>query len=483
MFKIVAYGLMFLFCLIVTAKVRSPRLRTTFLLLVSYALYLTWSSWFFAVLLLSTLVNYVIGLWLRKRESRFALFAGVLFNLALLGSFKYLPPVAAALPFASLHNFSQLVLPLGISFWTFQAMSYLFDLYRGEELDPTFTEFALFMSFFPVAISGPICRMPDMLPQFRSQACTRWNDMAIGLRRIATGTLMMLLGRLLGQGILAGDSIASGFDSVKHWSGTDVWILAFGFGLQIFFDFAGYSHVAIGTARMLGAALPENFAHPFSSTTPSIFWTRWHMSLSFWIRDYVFLPLAVMRRELWWRNVMLVVAMLAFGVWHKASILFVIWGCYHGVLLLLHRQTQQLQARLNWYPQASVWGLLSWLATVSLVSLGWVFFRANSLAQTREMLSSVLSPATYSSHVLSGSLYVLVIGLAIAYGLVSLIAEVLDRHATHCGAEESNSSLITSVADYRWYWVIPLYAVTLLFVLLITLTQSGGTAQLMYRGF
>ena len=287
-------------------------------------------------------------------------------------------------------------------------MSYLFDLYRGEELDPSFVEFALYMAFFPVTISGPICRMPDMLPQFRSDRPLAWSEIERGFARIATGVLMMQFARLLGQGILAGDGIDSGFDRIAHWSGPDVWCLAVGFGLQLFFDFAGYSHIAIGAAKVLGFTVPENFARPFQSTTVSIFWTRWHMSLSFWIRDYVFLPLAVLRREILWRNLVLVLSMVLFGLWHNASLLFIIWGCYHGVLLVLHRQVQQLQRRFDWQPPAFLWTSLSWVTTFALVSLGWIFFRAHSLPKATQMLSAVLSPASYRSHVVSGSLYLLV---------------------------------------------------------------------------
>jgi len=139
--------------------------------------------------------------------------------------------------------------------------------------------------------------------------------------------------------------------------------------MQLFLDFAGYSHIAIGAARALGFTVPENFARPFQSTNPSIFWTRWHMSLSFWIRDYVFLPLAVVRREMWWRNFALVVSMILFGLWHKATVLFVLWGCYHGVLLVLHRQIQQLQRKFDWTPPSALWTPISWLVTIALVSL------------------------------------------------------------------------------------------------------------------
>src|ERR1022692_353588 len=435
LFQGILYCLLFLLCAVVLAKVRSRTVRQSVLLVASYALYVTWGPWFAAVLLTSTVVNFLVGEWLRRKPSGAVLLLGILLNLALLGSFKYLPEVAVHIPLASLQRFSHLALPLGISFWTFQAMSYLFDLYLGEELEPSFVEFALYMVFFPVTISGPVCRMPDMLPQFRSETLTRWDDIGHGFRRIATGVFMVQLAKLLGQGILGGDDIASGFDRVTHWSGTDVWCLALGYGLQLFLDFAGYSHIAIGAARALGFTLPDNFARPFQSTSPSIFWTRWHMSLSFWIRDYVFLSLAVIRRDVWWRNLALVVSMVLFGLWHKASVLFVLWGCYHGVLLVLHRQVQQLQRKFDWTPPATLWTAVSWVATIIFISLGWIFFRANSLVEARQMLSSVLSPASYFSRFLSGSLYALVAVLAAGYVIVLLMIEALDCYTTESRSE------------------------------------------------
>ena len=345
---------------------------------------------------------------------------GMVFNLALLSSFKYLPDAAAHSFLSSMPALAHLAMPLGISFWTFQAMSYLLDLYRGEELDPTFLEFALYMVFFPVNISGPICRMPDMLPQIRSDKRTTSSEIGQGLRRMATGIFMVQLAKLLGQGILSGDGVNSGFDRVTHWSGPDAWCLALGFGLQLFLDFAGYSHIAIGAAKAMGFTLPENFDRPFHSASPSIFWTRWHMSLSFWIRDYVFLPLATMRREMWWRNLALVISMVMFGVWHRASVLFLLWGLYHGVLLVLHRQAQQVQRRLDWEPRG-IWNAIGWVLTMALVNLGWIFFRTHSLVEARQMLAAIFSPASYATHFLSTSLYVLVLSVAAGYGLALVV--------------------------------------------------------------
>lgn len=484
MFQPILYGLVFLLSAATLRKVRSRRLRQALLLIANYALYFTWGFWFAAVLFTSTLMNFLVGEWLRRKSSLAALWSGIFLNLALLGLFKYLPEVAVGLPSSSLQSFSHLVLPLGISFWTFQAMSYLFDLYRGDELDPTFLEFALYMVFFPVAISGPICRMPDMLPQFRSEQPTPWSDIGRGLNRIATGVLMMQLARLLGQGILGGDGIHSGFDRLSQWSGPDVWCLAVGYGLQLFFDFAGYSHIAIGAAQAMGFTLPENFARPFESTSPSIFWTRWHMSLSFWIRDYVFLPLAMLRREVWWRNLALVISMILFGLWHRATLLFLLWGSYHGVVLVLHRQVQQLQRRFQWEPPVRFWTPLAWVTTMVLISAGWIFFRGNSPSQVRQMLSAILS-ANYASHYLSASLYLLVTSLAGGYGIVLVLANALNRYSAEREHRRTGhaAGAVALIARWRWYWIPPLYVLGLILLLAVTLTQNASTSQFMYMNF
>ena len=481
MLQTILYIAVFLIEAVIFATVRSRTARQTSLLIGSYLLYLTWQPWFAAVLLASTLINYAAGQVIRRRPTAAPLILGIVLNLLLLGSFKYLPPVAAQLPFSSLQPFAHLALPLGISFWTFQGMSYLFDQYRGEDLDPSLVEFALYMAFFPVTISGPVCRMPDMLPQFRSEAEMSWSDRERGSSRIAIGVLMMQIAKLLGRGVLGGVGITAGFDHVKQWTGPDVWCLAFGYGLQLFFDFAGYSHIAIGAAQVLGFTLPENFDRPFASDSPSVFWTRWHMSLSFWIRDYVFLPLAVLRREVWWRNLVLVISMVLFGLWHKATLLFVLWGCYQGMLLVAHRQVQKLQTHFDWNPPEAIWNLAGWVATTLFVSLGWILFRANSLAQVCSMFSTLVSPATYATHALDLSLYLLVFVIVIGYAIVLQTAEVLNRQA-HL-SEMRQSGLMMALARRRWYWLPALYSIALLIVVLITQTQGASTSQFMYRTF
>ncbi len=483
LFQGICYVSLFVTCVVVFATVGSRTVRQTFLLLASFALYLTWVPWLAAVLVTSIVVNFLIGKWLRRNPSWLPLSVGIVFNLGLLSVFKYVPELAAHIHITSLQSFSNLALPLGISFWTFQALSYLFDQYRGEELDPSFVEFALYMAFFPVTISGPVCRMPDMLPQFRSEETTPWRDVLHGLRRIAIGVLMMQIAKLLGQGILAGDGIVGGFDRVTQWGGADVWCLAFGYGLQLFFDFAGYTHIAVGAAKALGITVPENFQRPFASTNPSIFWTRWHMSLSFWIRDYVFFPLAPLRREKWWRNLALALSMVVFGVWHKAAPLFLIWGCYHGVLLVLHRQLQQLQRKFNWETFANIWMPTSWAVTAILISLGWIFFRSNSVAQAGQMLSAIASPASYSTHFLSASLYVLVASLAAGYLIVLLVGDAIEVETGPGQVDRVQSGAFGLLARWRWFWIPSLYVLALIFVLMITHGQEASAGQLMYRRF
>ncbi len=478
------YVLALLFGVIVLTRARSRTARQIFLLAVSYALYLAWGPWFLLVLLASTAINFAFGRRMQRKPSAGILWTGLLFNLLLLALFKYLPAATASIPLYSLQKFSHIALPLGISFWTFQAMSYLFDLYRGDELDPSFIEFALYMAFFPVTISGPICRMPDMLPQFRSDAAPSRDDQARGLCRIATGLLMMQVAQLLGKGLLAGQGINAAFDQMRNWSGPDVWLLALGYGLQIFFDFAGYSHIAIGAARMLGFTVPENFALPFASTTPSIFWTRWHMSLSFWIRDYVFLPLAMLRRDEWWRKFGLLISMVLFGIWHKGTILFVLFGCYHGVLLMLHRQAQQVERRLGWQLSSKLWTVLSWALTMALVNLGWIFFRAGSLTQAVQMFSALLAPTGYAQHLLPSSLYVLVAVIGFSYAVTLIVLGVLDRYIERF--EQSPGSAATAAAialRNRWVWIAPIWAAACILVLTLIPHQSRAANVFMYRFF
>lgn len=310
-------------------------------------------------------------------------------------------------------------MPIGISFWTFQALSYLFDLYREEEIDPTLIEFSLYLSFWPTVLAGPVCRLPNMLPQFRNMTTPRWDQVSEGLRRILIGLFMKLfLAQLLMAGVSPGEGVADGFDRIwQGWGGIDAWMLAIGFGFQLFFDFAGYSHIVIGTAMLFGLQIEENFDRPFLASTPAQFWTRWHMSLSFWIRDYVFLPLATVRREHVWRLFALVLSMTLFGLWHGAALTFILWGVYHGLLLVGHRLLQRAKRKLNTHLPMYLGPILSWGVTFLLVSLGWVLFRAHSIQQAMSMYQAVFSPSSYRTLALRPNFYVVTFLVVLGYFL------------------------------------------------------------------
>ena len=398
-------------------QLRSVRPRQVLMLIASCILYASWGLGFLALLILSSLVNYVLAVWLRRQPSPARLWIGIILNLALLSTFKYLPGIASSLSHTFVDAvFARMILPVGISFWTLQALSYLLDVYRGEDLEPSLLEFLLYMTFWPTVLSGPICRLSRLLPQFRNFMKPCAVDVRSGLDRICIGLVMTALGQLLASGVHLGQGLDDAFDNIpRGWGGFDVWCMAIGYGFELFFNFAGYSHIVIGATRLFGIRLDENFARPYLSTSPSEFWTRWHMSLSFWIRDYLFLPLALLRREKWWRNVALVLSMVLFGLWHKGTVLFVLWGFYQGALLVLHRLWQGLQRRFEWKSPHSVPEFFCWLVTFGAICLGWVFFRSNAVSQAFMLLRAATTPSSYASHVLPSSLYFAVFTCFIGY--------------------------------------------------------------------
>jgi len=397
---------------------RSAKAKQILLLVASFAFYATWGHSFVFVLLASAIGNFFFGRRLRQKQTSTLLACGVAFNVMLLVAFKYLPGLAAAIGGhrQGANWLAGLLMPIGISFWTFQALSYLFDQYREEDLDPTFVEFSLYLSFWPTVLAGPVCRLTNMLPQFRSMKTPAWDQVAEGTRRILIGLfLKLVLARILAAGLGSGEGINDGFDQISRgWGGIDVWMLAVGFGLQLFFDFAGYSHIVIGTARLFGLQLEENFDRPYFSKSPSEFWTRWHMSLSFWIRDYLFLPLATVRREFGWRLFALVLSMTLFGLWHGATLTLICWGLYHGLLLAGHRLLQRYAPGELPIP-AYVMTVASWAVTFALISLGWILFRANSFQQAMTMYAAVLSPGSYRQLALRPNFYIVTFFIVAAY--------------------------------------------------------------------
>ena len=497
--ELLRYGIGVLVLWLIAMRLRSVTARQVLYLVASWLFYYSWGGWLIAILIVSSLMNYALGEWLRKNITAARLWVGILFNLAFLSVFKYLPLLGAVAPAGSPFALLQrMIFPLGISFWTFQALSYLLELYREEELSPTLVEFCLYIAFWPTVLQGPICRMSSMLSQFRQDWAVSEIDLKTGVRRVSIGVLMSVLANVMAGGLYAGSGVDAIFDNAfstqnaARLSGIDVWFLIIAYGFQLYFSFCGWTHIMIGAARLFGIQLQENFNRPYLSTTISAFWTRWHMSLSFWIRDFLFLPLATVRREVWWRNLSLVIAMFAFGVWHRGTLPLMLWGTYHGILLVLHRQWQEFRKRLGFDWTGSVAMAISWWLTFSAVCVGYIFFRAKNARQSFAVLKALVSLDSYRHLTLDHSFYVMTLLVFCGYFAVIGAGALLDRLAEATGTrpETANgalrralASLLGALARERWVWITPVVVVLALYLSVVFHPGQAETGPVMYALF
>jgi alginate O-acetyltransferase complex protein AlgI len=362
----------------------TPRAWRKFILLAaSYYFYASWNPKFIALLLTLTVIDYSAGLWISRaapERKKLALILSLSANLGFLGFFKYYNFAAETLVQLlrmPSHAFAlDIVLPLGISFHTFQSMSYVVDVYRGEQEAITNPfDYALFICFFPQLVAGPIVRAREFFGDLLQWRPPSNED-------VSRGVFLLMLG--LTKKMAFADQFAQVADGYfKNVAGNPgmltAWTGTFAFAMQIFFDFSGYTDMAIGMAKLIGFHFPVNFRQPYLAASITDFWRRWHISLSRWLRDYLYIPLGGNRRGdlMTYRNLML--TMLLGGLWHGASWNFVIWGGYHGALLSIERLL-----RGNRPETAPRWWLypLRAVLTFGLVSISWVFFRAATLADS-----------------------------------------------------------------------------------------------------
>ncbi len=381
------------------------RAQNLLLLVASYVFYGAWDWRFLGLIALSTVVDYAVGLQLAAtddvaRRKRWLL-VSLVTNLGILGAFKYFGFFADSLAgLAALGGLdlprvtTEIVLPVGISFYTFQTLSYTIDIYR-KRLQPTrgFLDFALFVAFFPQLVAGPIERASRLLPQVLSPR----KPTSAGF---GSGCWLILRG--LFKKVVLADNLAPLADRVFE-SGADVTGLetllgVYAFAWQIYGDFSGYSDMARGLARLLGFELMLNFDLPYLATSPSDFWRRWHISLSTWLRDYLYIPLGGNRggRAFVVRNLML--TMLLGGLWHGAAWTFVAWGLYQGLLLVAHRSAEPALTRLA--PTGPIGARLWWglrvVVTFHLACVGWLIFRAESFADLGRRVGTLVGSVTAS---------------------------------------------------------------------------------------
>jgi D-alanyl-lipoteichoic acid acyltransferase DltB (MBOAT superfamily) len=369
------------------------------LLIASYVFYAAWNPPFVLLLVLSAVVDYYLARWMGRIDRlggrRLLLAISLAVNLGLLGYFKYgrflLDQFVWLLNRWGVHfqpAMPNIILPLGISFYTFETISYLMDVYR-RRIKPwnSFLDYALFLTFFPHLVAGPIVRAGDFLPQCTTPRKATSAQMGWGLSLLVLGLFEKVI---LADAILApvADKV---YQKPMEAGFADAWLGTLAFSGQIFFDFAGYSTCAIGTALSLGFALKDNFRFPYGAVGFTDFWQRWHVSLSTWLRDYLYIPLGGNRRGQLRTYANLMTTMLLGGLWHGASWRFVAWGGLHGMYLAVERFLKWLmgdRARpSHWLLQIPLA-----LATFALVCVTWVFFRAESFRHAFALLATMLDP-------------------------------------------------------------------------------------------
>lgn len=390
------------FCLYWFAVNKSLRRQNLLLLLASYFFYGWWSYKFLGLLVLSTVLDYFYGFWAAspdKRKAKFFLWLSIINNLGILGLFKYYNFFAkqfqAGFDLLGFHTnpfLLEVVLPIGISFYTFHGMSYVFDIYRKkQEPVSNFIDYAVFVSFFPLLVAGPIERAAHLLPQVQRKRNFTYSQAVEGCRLILWGLV---------KKVVIADSLAAFVDeNLKHYPELNAATLLLGalaFSFQIYGDFSGYSDIAIGTAKLFGFELFSNFKFPYFSRDIAEFWRKWHISLSSWFRDYLYIPLGGSKQGKGKaiRNTFII--FLVSGFWHGASWNFIAWGFIHACgflpLLLLNRNRKYVSdivAQDSAFPSfKELWQMLS---TFTFVTLAWLFFRAGSVHIALDYIQCILN--------------------------------------------------------------------------------------------
>lgn len=405
---------------------RDHRQRLMWLLGTSCYFYMSWNPWLILLILLSAAVDYLVALRLDRVDSqpvrRLLLIGSISANLGLLLYFKYtnflLDAVTPAINLLGVKfqpPLVHLILPLGISFYTFETISYIVDVYhRRRPSVKNLVDYALYIMFFPHLVAGPIVRPHDFLPQLATQKQWSWLRIQVGLQQFLVG--------LFKKAVIA-DTLAPVVDQVflnpGGYESSAIWLAVLCYAVQIYCDFSGYSDMAVGLAHTLGFSLPANFRMPYLASSITEFWGRWHITLSTWLRDYLYIPLGGNRGGTLYTYRNLMLTMLLGGLWHGAEWTFLIWGLYHGILLIVDRAFP----RRGWFATPAskpLWTALTFLC----VCIGWVFFRAHRLQDAGTILTRMLIPTGGTSLTYASCVVVTLCLLVVLAG--HLIAEWAD---------------------------------------------------------
>jgi alginate O-acetyltransferase complex protein AlgI len=413
---------------------RYKKVRLLFLLAASYFFYARWDVRFLPLIFLSSSADYFLGNAIAsaktQRSRKLWLIATVVLNLGLLGVFKYLD-FGIASASAALRALGMdvpdavlgIALPVGISFFTFESMSYVIDVYRRDiEPHPDYFEYLTFVAFFPHLVAGPIVRPRDLLPQLASPARFDPTEGSRALFLIALG----LLKKVAIGDYLATNLVDRVFDAPLQYSALECYAAALGYSVQIYCDFSGYTDIAIGSALLLGVRFPKNFDAPYKAATITEFWRRWHISLSTWLRDYLYISLGGNRKGPARTYVNLMLTMLLGGLWHGANFTFVVWGGIHGAALAIERAVfgkaaDQQVSGLRRVGQVFV--------TFHLVTLAWVFFRSETFEKASLFFSRFGTLSTYHPNLDYRVMLVLAVGLGSHYVPERLYEATRERFA------------------------------------------------------
>lgn len=384
------------------------KIRWLFLLLASYYFYMSWNIKYVFLILFTTIISYLCALLIFNSKNhemkKVWLSVALVSSLGLLFVFKYFDFFCEIInemvkPFTiPISSFTaNLVLPVGISFYTFQTISYVIDVYRDNEVpEYHFGKYATFISFFPQLVAGPIERTSDLLPQIKAKHYFDYNKATYGMKQISWGVF---------KKVVIADTLALFVDSMYgdflHYNGMVLFIVAVLFSIQIYCDFSGYSDIAIGTAKLFGIDLMTNFSSPYFSKSIKDFWSRWHISLSTWFRDYVYIPLGGNRCSKTKNALNLFITFVLSGLWHGANKTFIVWGAIHGLGQIIEKNLLPLQKNNKFdmkLPSRIMKGIRIIVVFV-FVSFAWIFFRADSLWDARYIITSmfvgIIHPVTY----------------------------------------------------------------------------------------
>lgn len=379
-FPIVIAGYFFL------NKLKWHRPAVLFLFLASLYFYGYWNPIYLPLILISIFANYYIGTLLNKRyhaQKKLWLIGGIVFNVGLLAYYKYSDFFISNINYISSANISLLkvILPLGISFFTFTQIAFLVDAYQGKVKESNLLNYGLFVTFFPHLLAGPIIHHSEMMPQFSDAS-----NKTVNYRNILIGLMVFSIG-LFKKACIA-DTLAewvhNGYMRYEYLSSLEAWLLSFCYTLQLYFDFSGYTDMAIGCSLMLNIKLPENFNSPYKAVDIQDFWRRWHMTLSRWLRDYVYIPLGGNRGGEIATHCNLIMTFLIGGFWHGAGWTYIVWGLLHGLAISVHRVWKKVNIQL---PK-----IAGWFITFLFVNFAWIFFRAESLSQAATILKKMFQP-------------------------------------------------------------------------------------------